>query len=163
MAPNLIAFAGYSRSGKDTAAKALYPLGYKKHAFGDIIKEDLNGLIKKHFGFSAFTEDNAQKEKIRRTLEAWGEDNYDAIFDEYFLTLPEKAVNTRLIRAKEAWEWKRRGGIIVAIIKKDLQPATEWEQDRLTELFNVGLVDRVIWNDGTPEELHTKVRQLVGE
>ena len=53
-------------------------------------------------GNGTFTEVTAEKARIRRTLESWGEDNYDAILDELFDGLPERCVNTRLCRVREA-------------------------------------------------------------
>ena len=38
---NLIAFAGYAREGKDAAATRLINLGWKRIAFGDIIKRQI--------------------------------------------------------------------------------------------------------------------------
>ena len=85
--------------------------GYERSSFGDIIKRQLDPIIRLHFGFSAFTTDQNQKARIRRTLESWGEDNYAAIFQEYFSNLPARSVNTRLVRVTEAEEWLLRGGV----------------------------------------------------
>ena len=113
MKVNLIAFTGVAGAGKDAASAPLIAAGYGRSAFGDIIKRQVDPLVQKYMGFSAFTEDRAQKPLIRRTLESWGEDNYDSIFQEFFDTLPEKCVNTRLCRVREAKEWVRRGGVIL--------------------------------------------------
>jgi hypothetical protein len=102
---NLIAFAGYAREGKDAAAQRLIADGWKRCAFGDIIKRQMDPLINHHLGFSAFTEDDTQKKKIRPILEQWGEVNYDGVMREFFDTLPARAVNTRLVRLREAKEW----------------------------------------------------------
>lgn len=152
--PNLIAFAGYSGSGKDEAAKALYPLGYVRHNFADLIKQQLDYVVSEYKGFSAFTEDREQKKSIRRTLEAWGEDNYQAIFDEYFAHMPAKAVNTRLVRVQEATEWKRRGGVILLVVMPHLTAATAWEQENLNQLRWAGMLDVIVGNGGTVAELH---------
>lgn len=148
---NLIAFAGYARCGKDTACDALVPHGYKRVAFGDIIKRMIDPLCLKHAGFSAFTQDNAQKKLIRGMLEQVGEAFYDAITEEFFETLPEKAVNGRLVRLREAYKWKERGGHIVLIVRPYVDPATEWEANRLAELENAGVVDHVIINKNIHE------------
>ena len=54
---------------------------------------------------ACFTEDDTQKKKIRPILEQWGEVNYDGVMKEFFHTLPSRAVNTRLVRLREAKEW----------------------------------------------------------
>lgn len=150
-------------AGKDAAAVPLIAAGYVRHCFGDVIKRQLDPLIRQHFGFSAFTNDRKQKEKIRRTLESWGEDNYDSIIKELFETLPPKAVNTRLVRTREAVEWAARGGRIIAISRPGIGPVTRWEAERYEEMEESGLIDAVVVNDGTTEQLHGRVMQLVGQ
>lgn len=143
---NLIAFAGYARCGKDTACDALVPHGYKRVAPGDIIKRFSDSLCLKHLGFSAFTQVDEQKKLIRPLLETVGDTFYDAIMEEYFETLPEKAVNGRMVRPQEAYEWKERGGYIVMIVRPGVAPATEWEAARLAELQEAGVIDMTILN-----------------
>ena len=152
--PHLVALTGLSGVGKDEAAKCLIARGYKRAAFGDIIKRQVDALVREHFGFSAHTEDRVQKSLIRRTLEAWGEDNYDAILKEFFDTIPPLAVNTRLMRVKEAEVWHDRGGVLLLIERPGTPAATLWERERLRELVDSGYVDGVIVNGGTVEELH---------
>lgn len=155
----LIAFVGYARAGKDEAAKPLIAAGYNRVCFGDVIKRQVDQLIQRHLGFSAFTEVTEQKAKIRRTLENWGEDNYDNIFNYFFNHLPRPAVNTRLCRVREAQEWKRLGGILVEIRRPNTDAETQWSADRLKELTDADLIDGVIFNDGTLEQLAAKVRE----
>ncbi len=130
----LIAFAGYARAGKDVAASALVEIGYTRIAFGDVIKAQLDELIQTHLGFSAFTENDFEKGKIRQLLEVWGDTNYDAILAEVMSKLPRMAVNSRLVRIKEAEAWTGRGGMIVEIRRPGWGPASQWERDRLEEL-----------------------------
>jgi hypothetical protein len=158
----LVAFAGYAGCGKDEAAKPLLRAGYVRHCFGDIIKRQLDGIVHQYFHFSAFTEERHQKERIRHTLEAWGDDNNDAIMHEYFATLPQRAVNTRLVRVKEALAWRERGGIIYEVWNPNVKPATGWEAKCLQELRESGTIQTVIENNGSIEELHAKVKVLVG-
>jgi len=155
---NLIAFAGYAREGKDAAAQRLIADGWERCAFGDIIKRQMDPLINHHLGFSAFTEDDAQKKKIRPILEQWGEVNYDGVMREFFDTLPARAVNTRLVRLREAKEWMRRGGIILRIRRPGIEPATDWERDRLQELYDAGLIHDTLLNEGTVEQLWNRVQ-----
>lgn len=143
---NLIAFAGYARCGKDTACDALVPLGYKRVAFGDIIKRYIDPICWQYAGFSAFTQVDEQKKQIRGLLEQAGEAFYDMVTTEFFENLPEKAVNSRIVRLREAYKWKERGGNIVMIVRPEVAPATEWEAARLAELQNAGVIDMTILN-----------------
>lgn len=155
--PDLVAFTGLSGAGKDEAAKCLLDAGYRRHNFGDIIKRQLDPLVKKHLGFSAHTEDRTKKAIIRRTLEMWGEDNYENILAEFLDTLPKRAVNTRLVRLKEAYAWKQRGGVIVCIERPNHRPATEWEADRLQELIDANVIDATVHNKSDIPTLQTNV------
>ncbi|HYG24498.1 MAG TPA: hypothetical protein VEH04_17095 [Verrucomicrobiae bacterium] len=158
----LIALAGYAGAGKDEAAKPLIEAGFERRCFGDSIKAQVDDLVKKHLGFSAFTEDRSLKPLIRRTLESWGEDNYDNIFREFFANLPDRCVNTRLVRVKEAEEWVRQGGLIVEIRRPGVGPATKWEREQLVYLRMKRFVHTVVENDGTAADLHDKMRELCG-
>ena len=154
---NLIAFAGYAREGKDAAATRLINLGWKRIAFGDIIKRQIDSLVQQHLGFSAFTENDTQKKQIRPILEQWGEVNYDVVMKEFFDSLPNYAVNTRLVRLREAKEWIKRGGIILRIRRPGVEPATEWERTRLQELYDGGVIHDTIINDSSIDVLWDRV------
>lgn len=156
-----VAFTGYARSGKDACGKVLIQQGYKRVAFGDIIKRQLDPVIRVHFGFSAFTESDEEKKKIRGTLEHWGEDNYDAIFKEFFETLPELAVNTRLVRAREAEEWVKQGGVIYEVSRPGCVAETNFAERMMNEMWLSGLVAGTIINDGTLEDLERQVIDLL--
>ena len=154
---NLIAFAGYAREGKDAAAMRLINLGWQRIAFGDIIKRQIDSLVQQHLGFSAFTENDSQKKQIRPILEQWGEVNYDGVMKEFFDSLPNYAVNTRLVRLREAKEWIKRGGIILRIRRPGVEPATEWERTRLQELYDGGVIHDTIINDSSIDVLWDRV------
>lgn len=162
MKPRLIAFAGYARSGKDEAAKALVEMGYTRYNFGDIIKSQIDHLVLTHLGFSSFTEDDVQKKQIRGLLEQWGEANYDNILTKYMDHVDKykdvRFVNTRIVRVREAKEWKSRGGVILCIERTNVDAATEWERDRLLELIDSRMIDLTIKNCGSPGELHDLVK-----
>jgi hypothetical protein len=156
----LIALTGYAGSGKDEAAKALIEIGYERRCFGDTIKGQVDSLVLRHFGFSAFTEDRTQKPLIRRTLESWGEDNYDSIFRQFFASLPEKAVNTRLCRAREAREWLRRGGVVVHVQRRACEAETPWSAAQVDELEREGLITHVIHNNSTVKFLRAAILDI---
>lgn len=122
----------------------------------------VRGFLHVYMGdIRACTEDDGAKATIRTILERYGEAFYDDILAEFMATLPEKCVNTRLVRCKEAEEWTAAGGIIVAVIRRSAEPASDWERDRLQELRDAGFIHDTLSNDGTIEELHTKVRRVV--
>lgn len=162
-----IAFSGYAGAGKDTAASGLIKVGFKRVCFGDIIKRQLDPMIRENLGFSAFTEDRCQKRLIRGVLEQWGEANYDAITEEFFRELPDWAVNTRLVRIREAKRWIEAGGYIIIVERPGVEPATQWEADRVRELSqwvweNPGS-GTSISNNGSVEDLLRKVDIIVND
>lgn len=166
MTPIRIAFAGYAGSGKDTAATRLIQRGFKRVCFGDIIKRQLDSVIQQHFGFSAFTEDREQKALIRGVLEQWGDANYEKIGEEFFRDLPVLAVNTRLVRVREAEKWVEGGGFIFVMHRPGLEPSSKWEEQCLTELTNWCRQLRPqaacgVHNGSTLDDLHHIVENLM--
>jgi hypothetical protein len=161
--PPLVAFAGYAGAGKDAAAQSLISRGYARHNFGDIIKQQLDSVVRAQFGFSAFTERAEEKARIRRSLESWGEDNYAAICEQFFQTLYANAVNTRLVRCAEAERWKARGGVIVLVHRPGFGAATAWEGQRLDELCRAGHIDANLSNDGDIKLLHDRTLTVLRE
>jgi hypothetical protein len=155
-----IAFVGYSRVGKTTAALALRDIGYVRHSFGDIIKRQLDALLQTHLNISAFTEQDEQKRIIRPLLELWGDVNHDEVMKAYFAYLPKRCVNTRLVRVREAEEWKRQGGIVVHIQRHGVRAVSDWEGLALCELDHANVIDYRLYNDWGPEELGKRVVQL---
>ena len=156
-----IAFAGYARAGKDTACDLLVnEFGYTKTAFGSVMKRQIDPFVRQFLGFSAFTEVDAEKKKIRALLECWGDTFYEAITKEFFDTLPDKAANARIVREPEAREWVKRGGIIVEIQRPGYGPSTDWERDRLEELRATGLISCEI-SASYKWDLQHLVRQMV--
>jgi hypothetical protein len=156
-----IAFAGFARVGKDEAGAVLVANGYKRMAFGDIIKAQLDNLIKEHFGFSAFTTNTAEKTKIRCTLESWGEDNYESILKQFMEQMSKSelpVVNTRIMRAREVIEWKKAGGVVVLVVRPGTAPFGKFETDCMMEILP--LIDYTIDNDSDLTALQAKVLDL---
>jgi hypothetical protein len=157
-----IAFCGYARTGKDEASRALVVRGYERGAFGDIIKQQISPIVRRYLGFSAFTENDVQKKRIRAVLESWGDANYDNILAEYFKRLPMFAVNSRLVRPREGRMWREHGGVLVLLRRPFAGAATPWEKAALSELEADCGWDHVIDNNGTVEALWQKVYSYVG-
>ena len=62
----IIAFAGYSRVGKDTAASFLP--AFRRVAFADQLKEDLAGFILTHYGIDVWSMSEEEKKLVRPML-----------------------------------------------------------------------------------------------
>jgi hypothetical protein len=155
----LIAFTGFARCGKDEAAQILIAQGFNRVCFGDLIKAQLDPVMQKHLGFSAFTSDPVQKSRIRPVLEYWGDANWDNIFNEFFAALTPPAVNTRLCRVREAEEWVERGGIIVNVVRPGVVAETPWAEKMFWEMQNSGLLHSCVVNNSSVEGLHQLIRE----
>lgn len=186
----LIALTGYSRSGKDTAADALVELGYTRCAFGDIIKAMVNEAPIEEFslfrdwlessgrdrkrvadiahgwclvklcGVSPFTQNDEVKPLLRALLEDYGIWRYDEVTHRFFSTLPELCVNSRLCRAAEGHLWRQKGGILVEIVRPGNTAHTPVEAGWMQELTDAGLIDVILYNDSTPENLGLAIKQV---
>lgn len=186
----LIALTGYSRSGKDTAADALVEIGYQRRAFGDIIKAMVDDADYKSFrefhewlletgrpqprisaiaygwslikvcGVSPYTQEDDTKIHLRPVLEDYGIWKYEQVTDRFFSTLPKLCVNSRLCRAAEGKRWRQEGGILIEIIRPGNKAHTEVEAGWMVELTEAGLIDVVLYNDGTQAQLQKAVQQV---
>jgi hypothetical protein len=78
--------------------------------------------------------------------------------DEFFSSLPPRAVNTRLCRIREAEEWVRRGGKIFEVVRPGTGPATEWEANELVTLRKTGLIYETLRNPYSLETFHDYIR-----
>ncbi len=163
----LIAFTGYAGAGKDEAAAPLIAAGWERRAFGDIIKDIFNPLVRHHLGFSAHTQDRGQKSLIRGLLVHGGEAFYDAVFARYFHPNFNSLgfhplVNPRLMRLREAVKWKECGGIIIEVVRPGVLPAEPMEAAWLEEIRAAGHIDHRIHNAGTVQALHQAVCAIAG-
>lgn len=154
-----IALTGYSRVGKDEVAAILMDFGLTRVAFGDIIKRQLDPLIREHLGFSAFTEADHEKKRIRTTLESWGYANYSAILSELMTDLPEKCVNSRLFRTPEAKLWREAGGVVWHVVRNGCVEHTPNEREETRRMWDANLVDLVLPNHGSLDDLRRRVTE----
>jgi hypothetical protein len=153
-----IALIGYARTGKDEVGKILVNrFGLTRVAFGDLIKADLDSLVRKHLGFSAFTEDDAQKNQIRGVLVHWGYANFASLERRLYETLPVNAVNTRIVRLAECHRWRKAGGVIWWVRRPGKGPAEPKEAEELKAVEAAGLIERQIINMGSLAELEDQV------
>lgn len=153
-----IALHGYARTGKDTVGRILMDevAGMQRVAFGDIIKGDLDELVRNHLGFSAFTENDVEKKRIREVLVHWGYANYESIEHRFFSALPLLAVNTRLFRPREAELWIKSGGVVWEVTRPGTEPVEPREAAELLACREAGYISRVVANDGSIDDLRVR-------
>ncbi len=156
-----VAFHGYARAGKDTAAQALTRAyrGMTRVAFGDFIKADLDPILREYAGISAWTEDPEEKAAIRGVLVAAGYHRYPiywARFKRHVSRLP-RVVNARVFRLEECRWWVEQGGVIIEIQRPGVGPAEPREAEELERVRRAGLIHTTVVNDGTSEVLGRRV------
>ena len=160
-----IGFTGYARSGKSTAAGLIvqrYPK-FKRYALGHVIKESADPVLKAYLGISAFTEDPDEKRIIRDFLVHHGYQWYSVLFERYKKSVLHEPylVNERIFRPVEATWWRGQGGYIFEVTTPGLEPAEPKEAEELELLRHLGLIDGVLYNDGTLEGLYRELERKV--
>lgn len=160
-----VAFHGYARVGKDTAGQALieaFP-GMERVVLGDIIKRDVDKVLREYTGISAFTNDPVKKEQIRGFLVEAGYYRYD-----YYLSLFQRelegknlVVNTRIFRLEECIWWVERGGIIIEIQRPGYGPSEPREEEELQLVRSIGLIHATVVNDGDIDTFKRRVVETV--
>jgi hypothetical protein len=157
-----IALHGYARTGKDTVGRILQKIDPRFHrvAMGDLIKRDLDPLVRAKLGFSAFTENDAEKKIIRNVLVHWGYANYASLLDELMAWAAEHThvINTRIFRVQECERWIAEGGVVWEVVRPGHGPAEPKEQEELTLCRNRGLISSTIFNCAGEDVLETVVR-----
>jgi hypothetical protein len=144
----LIGISGFARSGKDTffqrSSNLLSKEGKqsKRYAFADALKEELDELLLKYTGISAFTEENKDKELIRPLLVTYGTELrrklnqncwIEKIQDRVIDSLNRKEyVFITDVRFKNEAEWIRmNGGLLVNVSRAGVTPANHEEHKQL--------------------------------
>jgi hypothetical protein len=158
-----IALTGYARTGKDAVGIILHDIEprFVRVAMGDHIKRQLDPLVHEQLGFSAFTEIDAEKKRIREVLVHWGYANYEkllaALIDE--ARQHQFVVNTRIFRLEECRAWKAMGGLIWAVNRPGTSPAEPKEAEELQRIQSAKLIDATIYNTASLGWLHDQVTQ----
>ena len=144
----LIGISGFARSGKDTfyqrSAELLEREGKKskRYAFADTLKEEVDELLLKYTGISAFTEDNKNKEIIRPLLVTYGTEIRRKLNENCWIEKIQDRVVDSLnnneyvfitdVRFKNEAEWIRiNGGLLVNVARAGIKPANHEEHKQL--------------------------------
>lgn len=175
----LIGLAGFARSGKDTAAKCLIDQGWTRVGLADAIKEAalvLNPILRTGWAGNEYRLADIVKERgwegaklepeVRRLLQVMGtEVGRDMFGQTFWLDLAKKKfkVDTVIsdVRFDNEFDFvKENGGIIIKVVR----PWVVGMGNHSSEIgFEDDEVDYVIHNDGTVEELHGKVLEIVNQ
>lgn len=180
----LIGIAGRARAGKDTAAKALEPLGYKRVGFADALKRvalEIDPLLYVTLDDDRVTLADVveadgwevakdQFPEVRQFLQTLGTSirSLDAgiwvrtamltveslLSDGYGVVVPD----VRFINEVDAI--RRAGGIVVRVERPGLESTDTHASETELDGFDF---DRVIVNCGTPDQLATLVQCAASE
>jgi hypothetical protein len=178
--PQYIGLHGFAGAGKDAVAKILAKYGYTRVAFADVLREALyvlNPVILFHpYGEDQRVQDlvdrhgwdeaKRQYEEIRRMLQVLGTEvgremiDQNVWVDSVFKKLEEgkKYVFTDVRFVNEHHAIDSRLGLLVKIDRPGVGPVNDHKSDKglPDEWFDVRIV-----NDGTLEDLNTKVREIL--
>lgn len=178
--PQFVGLHGFAGAGKDTVAKILEKYGYTRVAFGDRLREALYVLnpivLYGHDGQDLRVQDivdtlgwdqaKREYEEIRRLLQVLGTEVGREMIDQnvwvnsVFKNLEEdkKYVFTDVRFVNEHQAIDSRLGLLVKIDRPGVGPVNDHKSDQ-------GLPDQwfdaAITNDGTLEDLNTKVREVL--
>lgn len=148
-----IGLIGLAGSGKDTAAKALYRIGYIRAAFADQVK-----WLARQFGWNG-----NKDERGRALLQDLGmaARKYDPYFwiayvDQWQGHM-QSVVYTDVRFQNEADYVRSNGGIIVRIVRPGIIAENHESELKQSEIA----ADIEIVNDGTIEDLHKKIRAII--
>lgn len=161
MKNKLIGISGFARSGKDTfyerCKQILASVGEKskRYSFADALKSELDELLVKYTGISAFTENNREKEIVRPLLVTYGTDVRRKLNQDCWIEKITAGVNTDLrlnnhvfitdVRFLNEAKWiKHNGGILININREGVGPANKDEQEQY-ELFKDLIDYKISW------------------
>jgi hypothetical protein len=175
----VIGLTGYAQSGKDTIAKEfINEAGFERHGFADALKEmlyDLNPIATEKISdvrdastrysrvgtiVDANGWEEAKKQmEIRQLLQRLGtEAGRKALGEDVWVkTLFAQPHMARLVipdvrYENEAAEIRRRGGIVIRVIRDGVGPVNNHASDQIS--FDT---DITVFNNGTPKEAYIEI------
>lgn len=148
-----IGLIGLAGSGKDTAAEALYKLGYKRVSFAQKLK-----YLAGYFGWDGFKDARGRAllqdlgmAARRYNPNHWIEELHSICDRKRFL------VYTDVRFQNEADYVREQGGIVVRIVRPGQIAENHESELKQSEVA----ADIEIVNDGTIEDLHNKIRAML--
>lgn len=174
----VIGLSGYARSGKDTAARCLLEQGFVRGAFADKMKTalialdpyidssrrlgEIEGAIIETPSGLLLSEAAKRIPEVRRLLQRLGtEAGRKTIGEDVWVralldtSSPVKLVITDVRFPNEASAIRALGGLVIRIERPGVGPINDHESEVALDGYDV---DVVIDNDGTVEDLATKMR-----
>ena len=142
----IIAIAGNARSGKDTLGKYIseilneHKISTCLNSFAKALKLEVDPLLKKTIGISAFTENSDEKKIIRDFLVFWGSDVRRKLDENVWINEVKKTSNDQSVliitdlRFENEMKWiKENNGIVLYISRVDengveIGPANKYEE-----------------------------------
>lgn len=175
----LIGLCGYARSGKDTAAEVLIKAGFTRVAFADALKLDVLTALQRSAeivnrantgqstgGIQVTTglfRSPTTKERFRPLLVEYGR-AMRALSPGYWIDRLEADVHgvdrvvVTDVRYQNEVSWvQENGGVVIYLDRPGIGPANQEEHDSFSQIKQ----DFTVVNDGTIEELHQAVEQIV--
>ena len=157
----LIGISGFARCGKDTfyecCSLILSSRGKESegYSFAYALKDELNDLLIKYTGVSAFTEDNNEKDLIRPLLVTYGTQIRRKINHNCWIEKIEAKVERELSAGKYVFirdvrflneaEWiKSKGGLLINMSREGVGPANTDESEQY-ELFKHLIDYKISW------------------
>lgn len=173
----ILAFCGFATVGKDTIAQEFVQNdGFERHGFADALKEilyELNPLIF-HKGLYYRTQDlvdrlgweEAKKiTEVRQLLQRLGtEAGRKALGEDVWVnTLFSQPHKARLVIPdlrfeNEANEVRRRGGIVIRVMRDGVGPVNDHSSDQIS--FDA---DITVYNNGTPKKAYMNIVEVLPE
>ena len=148
-----IGLIGLAGSGKDTAAQALYELGYTRAAFADELK-----FLARKFGWTGEKDERGRALLQDLGMAARRHDPYHWIaYIEKWTGHRNHVVYTDVRFQNEADYIRGKGGIIVRIVRPGIISENHESELKQCEVA----ADIEIVNDGTIEDLHNKIKKLI--
>ena len=148
-----IGLIGLAGSGKDTAAKALYNLGYTRAAFADELK-----FLARGFGWRGEKDERGRALLQDLGMAARKHDPYHWIaYVERWTGHKNHVAYTDVRFQNEADYIRSKGGIIVRIVRPGIIAQNHESELKQSEIA----ADIEIVNGGTIEDLHNKIRNLI--
>jgi dephospho-CoA kinase len=156
-----VGFIGFAGAGKDTAAEFLTKRNWVRVAFADKLK-----TLALQFGWDGVKSENGRRllQDLGMAARAYNErfwiNHADARIQQMqsWWKVSPKCVWTDIRFENEAEYVRSRGGIIIRVVRSH-QNQADFHESEMNQLDIVA--DYLVFNDGTIEELHNKIQNII--